>query len=71
MLRVRLGLTATTAMAGAMRQRSRRRRQGSGARALASRMFHALRQQWRRGLLTGEGKVKGARVWAVSPQGTA
>jgi hypothetical protein len=41
------------------------------ARALASRMIHALRQQWRRGLLTGEGKVKGARIWALSPQWTA
>jgi hypothetical protein len=37
------------------------------AHALASRMIHALRQQWRRGLLTGEGKVKGARVWALKP----
>ncbi|MFZ1964369.1 MAG: hypothetical protein WAU78_13050 [Roseiarcus sp.] len=41
------------------------------ARALASWMIHALRQQWRRGLLTGEGKAKGARIWTVSPQGTA
>jgi hypothetical protein len=41
------------------------------ARAPASRMIPALRQQWRRGLLRGEGKAKGARVWAVSPQGTA
>jgi hypothetical protein len=36
------------------------------AHALASRMIHALRQQWRRGLLTGVGKVKGARVWALN-----
>jgi hypothetical protein len=35
------------------------------AHALASRMIHALRQQWRRGLLTDEGKVKGARLWAL------
>lgn len=35
------------------------------ARALASRMIYALRQQWRRGTLQGEGKVKGARVWAL------
>jgi hypothetical protein len=41
------------------------------ARALASRMIHALRRHWRRGLLTDEGKAKGARVWALSPQGTA
>ena len=41
------------------------------ARALASRMIHALRQRCQRGLRTGEGKVKGARIWALSPQGTA
>ena len=35
------------------------------AHALASRMIHALRQQWRRGALIGDGKVKGARVWAL------
>jgi hypothetical protein len=35
------------------------------ARAMATRMIHALRQQWRRGHLDGEGKVKGARVWAL------
>jgi len=35
------------------------------AHALASRMIHALRQQWRRGTIQGEGKVKGARVWAL------
>jgi hypothetical protein len=35
------------------------------AHAMALRLIHALRQQWRRGLLTGEGKVKGARVWAL------
>ena len=29
------------------------------ARAMATRMNHALRQQWRRGHLDGEGKVKG------------
>jgi hypothetical protein len=33
------------------------------ARAMATRMIHALRQQWRRGHLNGQGKVKGARVW--------
>jgi hypothetical protein len=41
------------------------------AHAMALRLIHALRQQWRRGLLTGEGKAKGARVWALSPRGTA
>ncbi len=36
------------------------------AHAMAQRMIHALRQQWRRGLIEGEGKIKGARVWAMS-----
>jgi hypothetical protein len=36
------------------------------AHAMAQRMIHALRQQWRRGLLQDGGKVKGARVWALS-----
>ena len=35
------------------------------ARAMATRMIHALRQQWQRGHLDGEGKVKGARIWAL------
>jgi hypothetical protein len=35
------------------------------AHAMAQRMIHALRQQWRRGHLQDGGKVKGARVWAV------
>src|SRR5277367_4829325 len=35
------------------------------ARAMATRMIHALRLQWRRGHLDGERKVKGARVWAL------
>jgi hypothetical protein len=35
------------------------------AHAIAQRMIHALRQQWRRGLLQDDGKVKGARVWAI------
>jgi len=35
------------------------------AHALASRMIHALRQQWRRGTLQGNEKVKGARVWML------
>ena len=35
------------------------------AHAMATRLIHALRQQWRRGLISGEGKVKGARVWAL------
>ena len=39
------------------------------AHALASRMIHALRQQWRRGTIAGEGKVKGARVWALQNAG--
>jgi hypothetical protein len=37
------------------------------AHALASRMIHALRQQLRRGMIQGEGKVKGARVWTSKP----
>ena len=36
------------------------------AHAMATRLIHALRQQWRRGLISGEGKVKGARVWSPS-----
>ncbi len=35
------------------------------ARSMAMRLIHALRQQWRRGLISGEGKVKGATVWAI------
>jgi len=35
------------------------------AHAMATWLIHALRQQWRRGLLNGEGKVKGARVWEL------
>jgi hypothetical protein len=35
------------------------------ARVMALRLVHALRQQWKRGHLAGEGKVKGARVWAL------
>ena len=34
------------------------------AHGMATRPIHALRQQWRRGLIQGEGKVKGARVWS-------
>lgn len=37
------------------------------AHAMAARMIHALRQQWRRGILDGEGKLKGARIWALKP----
>ena len=37
------------------------------ARAMAMRLIHALRMQWRRGLIDGGGKVKGARVWALKP----
>jgi hypothetical protein len=37
------------------------------ARAMATRMIHALRQKWRRGHIDGEGKVRGARVWAIKP----
>jgi hypothetical protein len=40
------------------------------AHAMALRLIHALRQQWRRGMLQGEGKVKGIRIWSLSPQGT-
>ena len=36
------------------------------AHAMAQRMIHALRQQWRRGLIEGKGKIKGARVWALA-----
>jgi hypothetical protein len=36
------------------------------ARAMATRMIHALRQQWRRGLIDGEGKVRGSRVWTLN-----
>ena len=35
------------------------------AHAMAQRMIHALRQQWRRGQLQDGGKVSGARVWAL------
>ena len=35
------------------------------ARSMAMRLIHALRMQWRRGLLDGDGKVKGARVWRL------
>ncbi len=36
------------------------------AHAMAQRMIHALRQQWRRGLINGAGRVKGSRVWSLS-----
>ena len=36
------------------------------AHAMATRLIHALRQQWRRGLISGEEMVKGARVWSLS-----
>jgi len=35
------------------------------AHAMAQRMIHALRQQWRRGQLQDGGKISGARVWAI------
>ena len=35
------------------------------AHALAQRMIHALRQQWRRGGLADAGKEKGVRVWTI------
>ena len=35
------------------------------AHAMAMRLIHALRQQWRRGLIQGDGKVKGARIWGT------
>jgi hypothetical protein len=38
------------------------------AHAMAMRLIHALRQQWRRGLIEGDGKVKGARLWALSTE---
>lgn len=37
------------------------------ARSMAMRLIHALRMQWRRGMIDGNGKVKGARVWAIPP----
>jgi hypothetical protein len=37
------------------------------AHAMAARLIHALRQQWRRGLISGEGKAKGARIWSLKP----
>jgi hypothetical protein len=36
------------------------------AHAMAQRMIHALRQQWRRGQLQDGGKVSGARVWELA-----
>lgn len=33
------------------------------AKAIAGRLIHALRQQWRRGLINGTEKQRGARVW--------
>ena len=36
------------------------------AHAMAQRMIHALRQQWRRGQLQDGGRDKGARVWALA-----
>jgi hypothetical protein len=36
------------------------------AHATAQRMIHALRQQWRLGLLQDGGKVKGATVWRMT-----
>jgi len=36
------------------------------AHAMAQRMIHALRQQWRRGGLSEAGKERGVRVWALS-----
>jgi hypothetical protein len=35
------------------------------APAMATRLIHALWRQWRRGLLSGDGKVKWARIWAL------
>lgn len=37
------------------------------AHAMATRLIYALRQQWRRGLISGEGKVKGAHLWTLKP----
>jgi hypothetical protein len=36
------------------------------AHAMAQRMIHALRQQWRRGQLQDGGKVAGVRVWELT-----
>jgi hypothetical protein len=41
------------------------------AHAMATQLIYAQRQQWRRGLISGEGKIKDARVWALSTQRTA
>jgi hypothetical protein len=35
------------------------------AHSMAMRLIHALRQQWRRGLISGDGKVKGGFGWDV------
>jgi hypothetical protein len=37
------------------------------AHAMARRLIHAPRQQWRRGLISGEGKANGARIWVLKP----
>jgi hypothetical protein len=39
------------------------------AKAVASRLIHALRQQCRRGLIDGTEKHLGARVWALPHMG--
>jgi hypothetical protein len=36
------------------------------AHAMALRLIHALRQQWKRGLISDHGRVKGARVWILN-----
>jgi hypothetical protein len=36
------------------------------ARVMALRLIHALRQQWKRGRLDGDGKAKGSRLWALN-----
>ena len=39
------------------------------AHAMAMRLIHALRQQWRRGPIEGGGKIKGARIWMLKQSG--
>jgi hypothetical protein len=38
------------------------------AQAMAAQLIHTLRQLWRRGLLNGQGKMKGGRIWNIAPR---
>ena len=35
------------------------------AKAIAARLIHALRQQWRRGIISGDGKRGNVRIWSL------